>query len=197
MNPILLDIPVPITTERLILRPSQAGDGAGLNEALLESWDEFHKWLPFAKVRPTVDESEENVRRSYARWILREDLRLLIFEKSSGKLAGSTGLHRMKWEVPSFEIGYWVRNSFVGRGFITEATNALTRYCFEQLKAKRVELRYSATNDKSIKIAKRLGFELEGLLRADHKSPDGEELRDTYVYSRLTPNGLPPLQVSW
>ena len=197
VNPILLDVPVPITTDRILLRHSRAGDGQDLNDALLEDWDEYAKWLPFAKKKPTVEESEENVRRSHARWILREDLRLLICDRATGQLAGSTGLHRMKWEVPTFEIGYWIRKSFLGKGYATEATNALTRYCFKQMKAKRVELKFSSKNEKSIKVAKRLGFNYEGETKNDHVSPDGAEVRDTLIYSRVNAEGLPPLEVKW
>ena len=195
--PILIDIPMPITTDRLILRPPQSGDGAELNAAILESWEELHDWVPFAKVKPKLEESEENVRRAQARFLLREDLRISIYDKETGEFAGSTGLHRIKWEIPSFEIGYWARRSFAGRGYVTEAANAITRYAFEQLKAKRVELRYSTKNDKSIAIAKRLGFDYEGCLRNEHLSPSGNELRDMFVYSRLNAEGLPTLNVNW
>ena len=145
-NPILLEIPMPITTPRLILRPPEPGDGKEVNAAIIETFDELHPWMPWADRQPTPEESEENVRRSCARWILREDLRLSIFDRATGQLAGSTGLHRVNWKVPSFEIGYWLRKSFMGKGYATESTLALTRYAFAALTAKRVELRCDSKN---------------------------------------------------
>ncbi|MGZ3689005.1 MAG: GNAT family N-acetyltransferase [Bdellovibrionota bacterium] len=199
MNPILLDIPVPITTPRLLLRPSVAGDGPGINEAVLESYDELHPWMPWADHRPTVEEGEENARRSHAKWILREDLRLLIIDRASERILGSTGLHRINWELPSFEIGYWLRTSYVGKGYATEATNALTRFAFEHFGAKRVELRCNPENEMSLAIFKRLGFEFEGCLRNSntHANPQLVKSRDTLIYSRINADGLPPLDVSW
>lgn len=199
MNPILLEIPMPIITPRLILRPPQTGDGAELNATILESFDDLSTWMPWADHKPTIEESEENVRRAHAKWILREDLRISIFDRETGKLAGSTGLHRINWKLPSFEIGYWLRKSFVGKGYATESTHALTRFAFKQLGAKRVELRCNSKNEKSFAVFKRLGFEYEGCLRGNdvHVNAQSVENRDTLVYSRLNLSDLPPLEVNW
>ena len=199
MNPILFEIPMPIATPRLFLRPPQSGDGVELNAAILESFDELSVWMPWADHKPTLDESEENVRRAAAKFILREDLRISIFDRATGKLAGSTGLHRINWRLPSFEIGYWLRKSFTGKGYITEATNALTRFAFKEFKAKRIELRCNSKNEKSVAVFKRLGFEYEGCLRSSdvHANSQVVESRDTLIYSRLNINGLPLLEVSW
>jgi RimJ/RimL family protein N-acetyltransferase len=197
MKPILLDIPMPIQTPRLLLRPPQPGDGIELNAAINESFDDLAIWMPWAKERPSVEDSEENIRRAFAKWILREDLRISIFDKASGKLVGSSGLHRINWELPSFEIGYWVRKSFEGKGYITESTNALTQFAFKQLKAKRVEIRCNSKNDRSVAVIKRLGFEFEGCLRSNDTHANSMESRDTVVYSCLSADGLPPLDVNW
>ena len=197
MNPILFDIPLPIYTPRLLLRPPQPGDGPELNRAIIESFDALSVWMPWAKTPPSIEDSEENVRRAYAKWILREDLRISIFDKTTGKLAGSSGLHRINWDLPSFEIGYWVRTSFEGKGYITESTNALTQFAFKQLKAKRVEIRCNSKNERSIAVIKRLGFEYEGCLRSNDTHANSMESRDTVVYSRLNANGLPSLETRW
>ena len=163
MNPILVDIPMPIFTPRLLLRPPQPGDGAEVNAAIHETLEDLQRWMPWATKPPTIEESEEGVRRAFARWMLREDLRILIYDRASGRLAGSSGLHRIDWDIPRFEIGFWARKSFEGRGYVTEATNALTRYAFGQLRAQRIEIRCDSANVRSQAVIKRLGFEYEGL----------------------------------
>ena len=42
---ILIDIPVPIVTPRLILRPLQAGGGASLTAAKAETWEDLTQWI--------------------------------------------------------------------------------------------------------------------------------------------------------
>lgn len=118
IDPILREIPMPIETPRLMIRNPMPGDGARVNAAILESMEALTPWMPWAQTAPSLEDSEIHARRSYAKWILREDLAMLIFEKATGEFVGGSGLHRIKWEVPAFEIGYWCRTKFSGRGFI-------------------------------------------------------------------------------
>jgi RimJ/RimL family protein N-acetyltransferase len=88
----------------------------------------------------------------------------------------------MDWAVPRFEIGYWVRRSCKGKGYVTEAVQALVQLAFKKLGAERVEIHCSHLNEPSQRVAERCGFALEGRLRNHKREPDGE-LRDTLVYA--------------
>lgn len=197
MNPILIDIPMPIRTPRLLIRPPVAGDGAEINAATLDSLEELRVWMAWAQKAPSVEESEESVREAEAKWKLRQDLRLSIYERTTGRFVGGTGLHRFWWEIPSFEIGYWVRTPDAGKGYITEAAHALTLYCFRQFGAKRVEIVCNASNERSSAVPKRLGFDLEGRLRNADPYPNPGITRDKLIFARVDETGLPPLDVSW
>ena len=186
VNPILLDFPDSFETERLTIRSPMPGDGVELQAAVAESLDDLRPWLAWATHIPTVEEEEEAVRRGRARFLTREDLWLLLFLKGTHTLVGGSGLHRMDWDVPSFEIGYFVRSRFAGQGYITEAVRGVTRFAFETLGARRVEIRCDARNQRSRRVAERAGFELEATLRNHAVAVDGE-LRDTLIYVRLEP----------
>jgi ribosomal-protein-serine acetyltransferase len=188
MDPILIDVPARIVTERLILRCPQPGDGPAVNAAEHESLDELRPWMPWALQAKTLDESEVYCRRMQAKFLLREDLVMLMFERdpagTEGRCIGGTGLHRIDWDVRRFEIGYWRRTGSGGRGFVTEATLALAHLAFDRLGARRVEVRTDDQNVASWKVAERAGFTLEALLRGDSLTPEGE-LRSTRVYARV------------
>lgn len=196
MNPILIDVPMPIRTPRLLIKPREIGEGKVLNAAVCKSIDFLSAWLPFVKTMPTLDESEIHCRRSLADFILRQNIVLSIYTLDGQILIGSTGLHRIDWSVPSLEIGYWICEEHQGKGYITEAVNALTRYAFAALRARRVEIRCDAKNVKSHAVILRLGFEQEGLLKADSVSESGI-LRNTIICARQDISGLPDLRVSW
>jgi RimJ/RimL family protein N-acetyltransferase len=123
----------------------------------------------------------------------RTDIILGLFDRKTQQLC----LHRMDWSVPSFEIGYWIHKDLEGQGLVTEAVHAITRYAFNQLQAKRVEIRCEADNVRSRAVAERLGFERDGILRHDRRKIQSCELTDTWVHSRLNTAGLPDLEVSW
>jgi RimJ/RimL family protein N-acetyltransferase len=182
MNPLLLNFPEEFESERLVIRAPRPGDGPELNAAVLETLDDLRPWMPWAQTAPTVEESEENIRRAAARFALREDLRLNAYLKSTGEFVVGTGLHRPDWSVPRLEIGYWVRRRFAGQGYVTESTARLARFAFEHLAAERVEIRCDDKNHRSARIPERLGFALEGTLRHDSRTPTGE-LRNTRVYA--------------
>ena len=188
MDPLLVDVPECIRTERLLLRRPQPGDGVALNAAVCESIDELRPWMPWARSAPTPEESERECRRMHGRFALREDLVVFVFERrqdgSEGALLGGSGLHRIDWTVPRFEIGYWRRTGRGGQGLIGEAVLALNRVAFDRLGARRVEIRMDARNERSARVAERAGFTFEGLLRPDALGPDGQP-RDTRVYARV------------
>lgn len=188
MDPLMIDLPPRIETDRLVLRPPQPGDGAALNAAVCESLAELQPWLPWAQSAPTADESELQCRRMHARFVQREDLVVFLFEKradgSEGALLGGSGLHRIDWTVPRFEVGYWRRSGYGGKGLIVEAVRALSRMAFDRLGARRVEVRMDTHNERSIRVAERAGFTFEGVLRQDALDAAGAP-RDTRVYARV------------
>jgi ribosomal-protein-serine acetyltransferase len=188
MDPLLIEVPERIETERLVLRPPRRGDGAMLNAAIGVSLVELGPWLPWAGAMPSVDESEAHCRRQQAKFILREDFVFLIFAReadgSEGEFLGGTGLHRIDWTLRRFEIGYWRKTGCEGRGVVTETVRAMARLAFDTLGARRVEIRMDDANVRSWKVAERAGFTLEALLRFDSLTPGGEP-RSTRVYARV------------
>jgi RimJ/RimL family protein N-acetyltransferase len=183
-NPLLLDFPDQFETERLIIRAPRAGDGPAANAAIHESARELQAWMPWAQTLPTVEETEAHLRGAAARFLTREDLPLVLWRKSDGVFVGGSGLHRIDWSVPSMEIGYWVRTSLSGQGYVTEAVIGITRFAFEHLGAQRIEIRCDARNTRSAAVAERAGYTLEARLHHQARDVDGG-LRDTLVYTRF------------
>ncbi len=188
MDPLLIEVPETLATERFMLRIPRRGDGAAVNAAVCDTLNELRPWMPWAQVAPTLEQSETLCCRDHARFHLREDLVFLIFEREpdggEGVLVGSSGLHRIDWAVRRFEIGYWRRAGLQGHGIVTEAVRALNRLAFDRLEARRVEVRMDSDNLPSRKVAERAGFTFEGLLRRDTLTVAGVP-RDTRVYSRV------------
>jgi ribosomal-protein-serine acetyltransferase len=182
-DPLLLEFPDSFETERLVLRPPQRADAEILFEAVVESKAELERWMPWA-LNYTLEESIKYTRRAAAAFIQRQDLALAIFRKSDHHFVGNTGLHRINWEHRQFEIGYWLRTSEVGHGYMTEAVNGLTRFCFEVLEANRVEIHCEADNDRSASVARRAGYKHEAHLRLAIDTTKGE-LNDRLIFGMI------------
>lgn len=184
VKPLLLEFPEEFTTERLIIRKPLPGDGKFVYEAIQASLNELKPWMAFAHMNQTEQDVEANIRDSIAKFITREDLRLHLFNKETGEFIGSSGLHRINWDIPKFEIGYWIDTRFSGRGYITESTEAITKFAFTELNAKRVEIRCDPRNTKSRAIPEKLGFTLEGILKNEGISVESKEPRDICVFAK-------------
>lgn len=184
-NPVLFQFPDQFESERLIIRRPKREDAALSYEAVMRSLASLRPWMPFAQKKPVLSEMEANLVEAEADFMLRKDLRLHFFSKETGEFVGSSGLHRINWDVRKFEIGYWVDNRFEGKGYVTEAVERITRFAFEELEANRVEIRCDPDNVRSRAVAERLNFELEGILRNDTLSKVSNKLRDTCVYAKI------------
>ena len=184
MDPLLLDIPEEFETDRMVVRVGRPGEGAAVNEAIRESIAELKPWLTWAQTVPSVEEGEKQAREAYAKFHARTDLIYRGWLKGTGAFVVGSGLHHIVWSVPRFEIGYWVRTSMSGQGYVTEIVGAMARLAFDTLTAERVEIRCDEGNERSWRVAERCGFTLEGTLRRNSRAPDGS-LRDTRVYSRI------------
>jgi RimJ/RimL family protein N-acetyltransferase len=184
MDPLMIDVPSEILSERLMLRVPRAGDGKLVYLAVRNSLAELKPWMPWAHDDYGEEHAEHWCRKGAANFLSREQLQFLIFLRDSDIHIGTTGMPRLDWKVPRMEIGYWLRTSQTGRGYMTEAVGALVRMLEQTLKVPRIEIRTDARNVKSRSVAERAGFLLEGVLRNDDRDSLGK-LRDTCVYSRI------------
>lgn len=184
MDPILFDFPNEFTSERLSIRLPKPGDSKVVYPAQIASMNELKTWMEFAQKEQSEEELEVNIRHAHYLFLKRENMRLHVFLKDTGEFVGCSGLHRINWGIPRFEIGYWIDSRLSGNGYMTEAVERILMFAFAELGAKRVEIRCDSKNKHSRAIPERLNFELEGILKNEAVSADGSELRDTCVYAK-------------
>jgi RimJ/RimL family protein N-acetyltransferase len=198
LDPTLIQLPMPIRTPRLLIRPKQSGDGAITCAAVHESWEDLHQWMQWAENRAafTAEAMEIRYRQMMASFLMRETIELIGIEAASGQAVVWCGLHDIDWQARECDTGYWVRKSAQRKGIATEAANAMARYAFGALGMRRVGLTHSAGNEASRRIAEKLGFSFEGIQRAANPLPGGR-FADRYCYARLDTTDLPELDVQW
>jgi len=194
-RPLLLDIPPEFVGERVVVRPYREEDTEAVFSAIAESEGTLTPWMPWAGTHRTPADTREFIRRTVGRFILREELTLGVFLREGGDYLGSTGIIPRDWQIPVFEIGYWLRDSAVGKGYMSEAVRLQTAYCFDGLGAQRVEIRCDARNERSRAIPQRLGFALEATLRNNQTATDGS-VRTSEVWA-MTPEDYAAARTRW
>lgn len=81
-------------------------------------------------------------------------------------------------------MGYWVAASARGHGICTRALRRLTRHALDELSVQRVDLITDPENVASQRVAEKVGFQREGVLRAHLRHPDGR-ICDSVMFSLL------------
>ena len=81
-------------------------------------------------------------------------------------------------------IGYWIAASERGRGVCTRALRILSRWGLDELGLQRLDLITDPDNLASQRVAEKVGFRREGVLRAHLLHPDGR-IRDSVMFSLL------------
>jgi RimJ/RimL family protein N-acetyltransferase len=169
-----LPIPGPLFGDRIVVRAYTEDDAAAMFEAINESTDHLRPWMAWADSYHTVDDSLEYIRQCTVGFLLRSNFSMGMFLCSDGTYLGGSGIHIGEPQVPSFEIGYWIRASAEGKGYVSEAVRLLTTCAFETFGAERVMIRCDARNDRSRQVAERQGFVFEGRHRNVRRDPAGE-----------------------
>lgn len=184
-NPLLLELPTELISERLLLRAYRPGDGALYHRMIQENREHLYEFMPHSHLEiRTPDDAEEVLGRLIAEW---ETGNLFIFgawERASGAYVGECYLANPHWEVPRIEVGYFVVQASTGQGYATEAARAMLRYAFVELGVERVELQCRIDNTASQRVAERCGFTLEGRSRRQHRMKSGA-LVDVLWYGLL------------
>lgn len=81
------------------------------------------------------------------------------------------------------EIGYWLVEGATGRGIMTRAVDQIGSFAFKFHDLNKISIKCVETNEKSLAIAKRLGYIYEGTLR-EHQKLNGV-YRNLQVFSKL------------
>ena len=102
---------------------------------------------------------------------------------SGPALCGSIRINHIEADNRKASIGYYLGAKHQGVGIATSSVRAVLEFAFERLGLNRIELRCASENLPSQRLAERLGFSWEGLLR-QAELIDGVFL-DHFIYSLL------------
>jgi ribosomal-protein-serine acetyltransferase len=167
-------------TPRLELRPFRRRDLDALIEAVRESKADLEPWLPWAEAKYRRSDALRFIRDSATAWSDARAFDMTIRPRGGVDLhMGNISVWHTSRRERSGEIGYWIRSSHTKAGVATEAAARMIQVAFEELGLHRVTLRIAVGNRASERVAEKLGFVQEGLLR-----------REVYIRGEWTDHSL-------
>jgi len=93
-----------------------------------------------------------------------QSVRFAIALRETGEFCGGVGM-RLELDHHRAELGYWLGVPYWGRGYATEAAQAVLRYGFDTLGLHRIYAQHVRENPASGRVLKKIGMRYEGCLR--------------------------------
>ncbi|MBO6290552.1 MAG: GNAT family N-acetyltransferase [Alphaproteobacteria bacterium] len=176
-----------LEAERIVLvRPipsfSQARE---IFAAVEESRANLEPWLPWCKKTTKAEDSFGYLKDWCEKgWNEKTGFAYLIKEKTTGTFLGCIDFMKVSETDKSGEIGYWIRKSAEGKGYMSEALAALEKEIFGQ-GINRIYIGNDTRNIRSANVAKRAGYRLEGILRQNRWDDYSQSFIDSNVWAKL------------
>jgi len=121
------------------------------------------RWLPWAEAPHTLQERQAFLKGTLRRFA--EENGFLAGIWYHGEFTGLIDMLHINRRERSTEFGYWLGESFQGKGLMTRACRAMIDHAFGALDLNRIVIGALAENTRSRAVTERLGFTLEGTFR--------------------------------
>lgn len=176
-----------LTTKRLILRPMLESD--------FEAYCDYGMDPEVMKfIRPIG--SKEEVKDAFTGFQKDWDgtegqwMALAVEIAATGELIGDLGFRYHSKEHQQIELGYKFNRKFHGKGYGSEALDALVKHIHENWQFHKIIAFCDPRNTASYKLMERYGMEQEGYLKEHYKF--GDEWQDELSYGVIKRNLILP-----
>jgi RimJ/RimL family protein N-acetyltransferase len=171
-----------LESTRLRLRPYRDSDVDRMfqlySDPLVMRYWSFPPWTHRAQ-------AEAYVQRALNEMAEGRTLPWAVATRADDRLVGTTTMFALDTLQGRAEIGYSLDPKLQGQGLASEALRLALVHAFDTLRLRRVEADVDPRNIPSCRLLERLGFRLEGLLRARWRVAG--EICDTAMYGLLAP----------
>lgn len=163
--------PITLHGEQIELRPPKFSDKSQWNRVRAENREWLAPWEATLPQTPSGAPASEFLTRRPSFYSM---VRALNHEARAGRsysfmiwhernLVGQITMGGVIYgALRGAHIGYWIDKNYAGRGFTTDAVNAVTRFGFEALGLHRIEINIRPENAASIRVAEKAGYAFEG-----------------------------------
>jgi RimJ/RimL family protein N-acetyltransferase len=165
------------------LRSWQTGDVTELARCCDD--DEIGRWLDSVPQPYTESDAADYIGRARQWWRDGTFYAFAVVDEAGGGVVGGIGVGWADERARVAEVGYWVRREARGRGTAARALRLAASWAFAALRAGRVQLRAEVENGPSQRVAEKVGFTREGVLRSSGWSERRRKRLDFVVFSLL------------
>ncbi len=172
--------------EDILLRLPEITDAPTLFALFEQNRDHLTKWQDWPNKIQTLEDCKAYILRLAGEHEAGKTLACLIVYQD--KPVGMCDLTYIVPPLRKAEIGYWIAKDYQGRGIVTQSCRGLMAHAFGTMNLNRLALKFKHVSDdneniRSRRVAERLGFTQEGVLRQDGMTKG--VMMDMVMYSLL------------
>jgi [ribosomal protein S5]-alanine N-acetyltransferase len=158
-----------LETSRLILSLPTEADAESLLLYAFHNREHLRPWSPPEPPGAlTIEGAQKRAQRIQQDFQAGRSVAFWFREKGNEEAGwlGAANLSNIVWGAfRACYLGYHLDVDHVGKGFMTEALEAVIRYAFDELELHRIMANFIPSNERSANVLKRLGFAVEGYAR--------------------------------
>jgi len=172
-----------ITDGTVVLRPFRLDDAIQVYESVRESLVDLKPWMSWAHDAYSQQEAEDFIKITRARWEERSLFAFAITDAKTGDILGGCSLSHKNPVYHYYNLGYWVRTMRHGAGIAGRSAKLAAHYGFEHGGIIRAEIVVAVGNEKSLRVAEKIGAHYEGMLL--NRMVVGKAIYDAHMYSLI------------
>ncbi len=169
--------------EGLELRSLHRGLAARIFQTVDAEREQLGRWLPWVQYTQGMPDTVKFLQDARDLFLRGDGVHGAVWDQD--EFVGMMALRVTSKLDRKGHVGYWLCKRAQGRGVITRLLGSFLSYCFQEWKLHRLELHCATDNEASCRVAIRLGFRYEGLMR-EAQWVNGE-FADMNLYAMLEP----------
>lgn len=139
-------------------------------------------WMQWLNNTKSVKDTHNFLTQSDKKW--EQDSAYEYFIVLDDKIIGSCGAVVVDKINKKAELGYWLANDYRGNGYVMESVRLLEQELFKN-GFNKIIIHNDVLNTNSVNVAKKLGYELEAVLKQDRWLPYEKRFRDTNCFAKF------------
>lgn len=124
----------------------------------------------------TPDLSRFFVEKKVKQLNAKEEFLFVLKETEHRTVIGLVYIKKIDWQKKQGELAYCIGYQYKGKGWMTQTIKALSKYAFEDLDLRTLQIIAHHTNKASVRVAEKCGFIWQKTLPNEHTPPNEEPL---------------------
>jgi ribosomal-protein-alanine N-acetyltransferase len=141
------------------IAPLRVEDVLNLNELMVSNAERFKRFFPKTlSSNLTFEATKSYILDKTNEFQLKSGFTFAIKQKANHNIIGLVILKKLNWKLKQAEIAYCISSEFEGKGLTSFSVKEITRFAFEDLGLKTLQIISHKTNFGSVQVAKNCGF---------------------------------------